>query len=392
MMRSILHMAAPVVTMAMIATATVPAEAGAVRDQLAAQLSQRLFPLFDAVGEDARHMRTLRADPTLSAALQARVARRAACADAPLCIAHAMLWTAEEAEALTRAAATLDGMPAPDDGLAAQAGREVAGVNAIVRSYGLGDVPPYPDIDGAGAIDPREREARLRAAQWLAPLPRAGSVQAMDPSFDYALALLDGSDRTDAIGYEPRDGGANRAAMERARATDWSRYRYSAMIVTGIGPEVEGMALSPVGKYHLRLAADRFARGEAPFIILTGGRAHPRATPFAEAAEMRNALIDRYGIPAEAIVIEPYARHTTTNLRNAARLLMMMRAPMNKDALIVCNPSQSASIESGDFVRRNTRELGYQPGTIGARLSPTELLFRPLPQSNRVDPRDPLDP
>ena len=68
MMRSILHMAAPVVTMAMIATATVPAEAGAVRDQLAAQLSQRLFPLFDAVGEDARHMRTLRADPALSAA------------------------------------------------------------------------------------------------------------------------------------------------------------------------------------------------------------------------------------------------------------------------------------------------------------------------------------
>ena len=86
MMRSILHMAAPVVTMAMIATATVPAEAGAVRDQLAAQLSQRLFPLFDAVGEDARHMRTLRADPALSAALQARVARRAACADAPLCL------------------------------------------------------------------------------------------------------------------------------------------------------------------------------------------------------------------------------------------------------------------------------------------------------------------
>ena len=107
---------------------------------------------------------------------------------------------------------------------------------------------------------------------------------------------------------------------------------------------------------------------------------------------MRNALIDRYGVPADAILIEPYARHTTTNLRNATRLLMAMDAPMDRDAVIVCNPGQSASIESPQFVTRNQRELGYQPGQVGRRLSITELLFRPSRVSARIDPRDPLDP
>ena len=107
---------------------------------------------------------------------------------------------------------------------------------------------------------------------------------------------------------------------------------------------------------------------------------------------MRAALIERYGIAPEAILLEPYARHTTTNLRNAARLLMAVGAPLDHDTLIVCNPGQSASIESPLFIKRNIDELGYQPGQIGKRLSPTELVFRAARASARVDPRDPLDP
>ncbi|MBB5711020.1 ElyC/SanA/YdcF family protein [Sphingomonas xinjiangensis] len=125
---------------------------------------------------------------------------------------------------------------------------------------------------------------------------------------------------------------------------------------------------------------------------MTGGRAHPRATGFVEADEMRAALIDRYKVPAAAIVIEPYARHTTTNLRNATRLLMTMGAPLGRDALIVCNPGQSANLASPQFAARNMAELGYQPGHVGRRMSPTELEFRPSPESEWIDPRDPLDP
>ena len=180
--------------------------------------------------------------------------------------------------------------------------------------------------------------------------------------------------------------------MTRAKTLDWRRYRYGAMIVTGVGPEIEGEPLSPFGKYHLRLAAQRFAQGDVAFIIVSGGRAHPRGTPFTEADEMRKALIERYRIPPDAIVGEPYARHTTTNLRNASRLLTQMGAPADGETIIICNPLQSSYIESARFTERNAAELGYQPGRIVRRVSPTELVFRPARAADRVDPRDPLDP
>lgn len=379
-------------TAAAVAFAPVPVSAGTVGDTVTEALSQRLFPLFDAAGRDPAKLDRIKAGPGVSTLLRARQDRRAACGQDLVCAAQAMIWTPADLETMGRAAVALTNLPTADDGASAQIRREMEGVNAIVRTYGLGQVPAYPQIDGAGMIDPQERQARLQAADWLSRTPRDLSAQALDPSIDYALALLDVSDRTDAIGYEPLTGGANAPAMARAKTIDWSRYRFSAMILTGVGPEVDDMPLSPYGKYHLRLAASRFAQGDIPFIIVTGGRAHPRATRFAEAEEMRRALIERYGVPTDAILIEPYARHTTTNLRNASRLLMAMGAPLDDDALIVCNPQQSTMIESVQFTKRNADELGYQPGQIGRRFSPTELAFRPSRTSARVDPRDPLDP
>ncbi|PJG46779.1 hypothetical protein CAF53_20215 [Sphingobium sp. LB126] len=383
---------ASLLTAAAVAFAPAPACAGAARDTVTEALSQRLFPLLDAVGHDPAALERLKGGAGVSTLLRARQDRRAACEPDLGCAAQAMIWTAAEVATMGRAVAALTDLSAADDGASAQIRREIEGVNAIVRTYGLGQVPAYPRIDGAGMIDPQEREARLQAADWLSRTSRDLSAQTLDPSIDYALALLDVSDRTDAIGYEPLMGGANASAMARAKTLDWRRYRFSAMILTGVGPEIDGMPLSPYGKYHLRLAANRFAQGDIPFIIVTGGRAHPRATRFAEAEEMRKALIERYGVPADAILIEPYARHTTTNLRNASRLLMAMGAPLDDDALIVCNPQQSAMIESVQFTKRNADELGYQPGRIGRRLSPTELAFRPSRLSARIDPRDPLDP
>ncbi|WBQ16214.1 YdcF family protein [Sphingobium yanoikuyae] len=392
MARRLGRVAASLMTMAAVAITPAPALAGAARDAVTEALSRRLFPVLDALGHDPAALAAFRARPDMDALLHAREDRRTACAGDVDCVAQAQIWTPTEIALMVQAALSLRDVPVADDGAGAQIRREVEGINAILRSYALGQVSAYPDIDGAGTIDPRERQARLRAAAWIAQTPRKGSAQALDSSIDYALALLDVSDRTDAIGFEPLTGGLNAPAMARAKNIDWKRYRYSALIVTGVGPEVDGMPLSPFGKYHLRLAANRFADGDAPFLILTGGRAHPRATRFAEAQEMRQALIERYGVPADAIIIEPYARHTTTNLRNATRLLMAMAAPLDKDTLIVCNPGQSAMIENPLFVQRNDKELGYQPGAIGARLTPTELLFRPSRLSARVDPRDPLDP
>jgi hypothetical protein len=67
-------------------------------------------------------------------------------------------------------------------------------------------------------------------------------------------------------------------------------------------------------------------------------------------------------------------------------------APLNRDALIITNPEQSQYIQGAEFAARNQQELGYQPGGIGNRLSPTVLTFRPARASLRIDPMDPLDP
>jgi hypothetical protein len=362
----------------------------AVEDAAYSALSQRLFPLFTALGRDTSALNSVQQQASIRPVLNARAARLEACRQEPGCIAQVLKWSDDEIATLS--AALPSTLPAFDDGVAAQATRELQGVNVILDTYGLGQVPAYPAIDGAGTIAPAERRAWLQAALWMSQVPRAGSIQRMDPALDFALALLDGSTRTDAIGFLPIDGGMNEAAFTRARTTDWGRFRYSALIVTGIGPELEDMPLSPGGKYHLRLAAQQFARGEAPFIIVSGGRAHPFATPFVEALEMRRALIERYGIPSDSIVIDPHARHTTTNMRNAARLLTAMGAPLGQDTLVICNPVQSAAIESAAFVERNMRELGYSPGTAGTRINPTALEWRPAATSARIDPRDPLDP
>jgi hypothetical protein len=372
----------------------------AAADTLTDTLSHRLFPLLSAVAQPDR-LAALRARPALASMLAARAQRRDACGKGfkdivgAACEARAMLWSETEEAALSEAIAALPGLDPvrPDDGLAAQLHREIGGLNAIVHVYGLGEASRYPTIDGPGIpVDGPEAQLRLRAALGIAEAPRAGSLQPLDRSVEFALALLDTHDRTDAVGFEPLAGGLNAAAMARAKGLDWSRYRYSAMIIPGSGPEVPEMPLSQVGKLHVRLAANRFARGDMPFIIVSGGRAHPRATRFTEAVEMRRALIERYGVPAEAILIEPYARHTTTNLRNAARLLIAMRAPLGRPTLIVANPDQSGYIEGPLFAERNRKELGYEPGRVGKRLAPTEIEFRPSSRSARIDPQDPLDP
>jgi len=368
-----------------------PALAQDVPDRVMAALSARLFPMLDAAGHDPAAIARMSGNPQMKRVLTARQNRRANCGTDLTCRAQAMLWSPQEAEVFRRAVAGETTLPVADDGPAAQADREIAGINMIVRTYALDSVPTTA-IDGPGTLSPQDRQSRLQAADWLAATPRAGSVQGFDPSIDYALALLDVSDRTDPIDHEPPTDGVNAAVAARAKGLDWRRYRYGAMIVTGVGPEIEGEPLSPFGKYHLRLAARRFAQGDIAFILVSGGRAHPRATPFTEADEMRKALIQRYGIPAEAIISEPYARHTTTNLRNASRLLARFGMPGDAETLIVCNPVQSSYIESTRFAERNMAELGYQPGRVVRRVSPTELVFRPSRSSERVDPRDPLDP
>ena len=364
------------------------AHAAPVRDQHWSLLANQLFPALVDIGA---------ARPGIPAPAERR-ARIDACKQETACVLNASLWTDAEindfsARAAKAPASAWRKTSVADDGVQAQVGRELRGLNSIIQVYGQGSAPRYPLVDGPIDVPGSLLfNAAVKDAQALAKASEDDPALSLDPSLQLAIALLDANDRADAVAFEPLDLGHNAGALGRSQIIDWKLFRYSAIIIPGIGPENVGMALSARGKWNVRLAAKRFADGEAPFIILSGASVHPKGTRFVEAVEMRKALIERFGVPAEAIIIEPYARHTTTNLRNVTRRLVAMGAPMDKDSLIVTYTNQSRYIESAEFASRNQKELGYLPGTVGARLSPTELIFRPSAKSLRIDPLDPLDP
>lgn len=177
------------------------------------------------------------------------------------------------------------------------------------------------------------------------------------------------------------------------KSVDWSRYSYAAILVPGMGPELPGVPLSPMGRFRVVAAANLYKSGRAPFLLLSGGYVHPRQTPYNEAVEMKKVLMRDFQIPEEAILIDPHARHTTTNLRNAARILFRDSLPLDKPVWIVSDIYQSRYIESQGFADRCSRELGYRPFRKLTRLSPNDLEWVPDYLASLVqDPRDPLDP
>lgn len=354
-----------------------PGFAATAEDGVIATLGKRLFPVVSS-------MERSQASATVRSMLAERDRRLAQCADDASCRLGASVWSEAEIDLVSGTAVRES---------AEAIRRELAGLNAIVDVYGNGSTPRYPQIDGPIGKKGSERlAADVAVAALISEAGRGEAVTALDPSIGLALALLDVNDRLDAIAFEPIDGGLNAAAFGRARTLNWSRYPYTAIIVLGAGPEDLLTPLSARGKLHVKVAARRYLDGLAPFIILSGAAVHPRETRHVEAVEMRRALIERYQVPAHAIVIEPYARHTTTNLRNASRLLMAIKAPMERDALVLSDPRHIDYVAGAEFAKRNQDELGYQPGIVGKRTSPFDVAFLPSPDSSRVDPLDPLDP
>jgi hypothetical protein len=96
-------------------------------------------------------------------------------------------------------------------------------------------------------------------------------------------------------------------------------------------------------------------------------------------------------VPESAIIVDPHARHTTTNMRNAVREMFRYGIPTDKPGLVISNSGQVASIMAAQLPRCE-RELGYAPYQIVGKNSDTEAIFLPLVDSLEQDPADPLDP
>jgi hypothetical protein len=107
---------------------------------------------------------------------------------------------------------------------------------------------------------------------------------------------------------------------------------------------------------------------------------------------MKRALMRDFKVPEDAILIDPHARHTTTNIRNAARLMFRYGIPTDRPALITTQSYHLDSIAAPTFDERNELELGYRPYTSKKRLSRFELEWLPNVLSLHADPMDPLDP
>jgi hypothetical protein len=267
------------------------------------------------------------------------------------------------------------------------------GINNIIDVYGTGKAPRYPQIDAVSFDVKSQAYGQLvHTAAEVLDERRADLKPFFEPSLRFALYLLDVNHRDEAGRFEPLERGENAAALRRLRTVSWRDYPYSSIIVPGYGPDLAAWSFAPEGKLRCEIAARRFKAGKAPVIIVSGGYVHPNQTQYCEAMEMKKSLIRDFGVPASAVIVEPHARHTTTNLRNAARLLYRDGLPFEKPALVTTDSFQSAYIESDGFARRCEQELGYQPGKIVKRLSPFDLVIVPRIESLQINSMEPLDP
>jgi hypothetical protein len=206
-----------------------------------------------------------------------------------------------------------------------------------------------------------------------------------------ALDALRLNGRDEAVRYEPIVHGQNQAAYDVVSTTKWDSFPYSVILVPGLGPEQPGVALDPGGARRCDSAAVRYRAGMAPFIVVSGGHVHPNKTPYCEAVEMKKYLVNELHIPEAAVIIEPNARHTTTNLRNANRLILRFKIPTDKPVLIVTDAAQNSYI-NGVLRDRLIKELGYVPYSSMKQLSPIETAYIPLKNCRQVNSMEPLDP
>ncbi len=377
------------------------------------------FYLFSALDRSAAAQQAIAADPEIARVIAARrelisytVPR---CKGVVVCQLHAITWTDEDildvslalqrlgdTDPALKAVVDTDLRPAMVYPLLAKlsSGQMLArawdicahGLNDIIAVYGEGAAPRYPEIDSI-SFDMTSDAAKRRIAAVIAA--ESGADAAAHPFYELtlqtALALLDLNHRDEAGRHEPMEEGVNKAAVAAIATTAWQTYPYTVIVVPGAGPDDRETALSKGGLRRITLAAQAYDAKQAPFILVSGGYVHPSQTRYSEAIEMKRALIAQFHVPEAAIIVDPHARHTTTNMRNAAREMFRYGIPTDKPGLVVSDAGQVASILTQQLPRSEL-ELGYAPYTVVGKLSDTEGIFLPLIESLEEDPADPLDP
>jgi hypothetical protein len=267
------------------------------------------------------------------------------------------------------------------------------GLNNTIAVYGEGADPRYPQIDSI-SFDVNSTDFQQHITSLVSQISSEASNPEIffEPSLKAALQLLALNHRDEAGRLEPMETAANRLAIQTIASIHWNKFPYSIIVVPGAGPGDPETPLSAAGRRRTALAAEAYHAGKAPFILVSGGYVHPSQTRFAEAIEMKKALLEDYHVAETAILVDPHARHTTTNMRNAAREIYRYNMPMSKPVLVISDAGQIGSIASQRFADRCLREMGYLPYQLISRPSDTSLVVLPNVDSLQQDPLDPLDP
>jgi len=363
----------------------------------------KAFFLATLLRADATLLADLVADTTLAAMSNDRDARLreapAMCADDVACHAEALGWTAADAAS---AAAAIHSVLAANGQLATFAkDMRASGRFALHATLDDGALveTSFRDLVTALRVTFGQQASSLggpalrdvvEAVAAAHPAPFAF----FEPLLEVDLAALTADDRDEAARYEPLDQGENAKTLAHIPSIDWAAFPFTVILVPGQGPTTADVPLAPNGQTRSDLAAQRFAAGIAPLIALSGGHVHPDRTPYSEAIEMKKYLIESHGIPQDAILVDPHARHTTTNLRNVTRLLHRHGVPTDRALLVTSDFGQSIYIGywHGELGPRCQEELGYLPWRSLVPISDTDACMVPVAVSLHADGRDPLDP
>lgn len=284
-----------------------------------------------------------------------------------------------------------------------QDGRERVGAGRWEGERVRLELAPRAGPGLAGALAAGSRETSAAERPWTCALARS------DGRFRAALEAGPAAweERGAALPLDPARYARGPADAARDGARPIDLVRENALVsarLRGLGPSeragplilLPGYArddfsdgLHPRAEARARRAARALRALDGVAILVSGGNVHPAGTPWNEALQLKRAL-RALGVPEERIALEPFARHTTTNLRNAGRFML---AHGLERAVVVSGPGQSFYVsrwEITTFDARCRRELGHDVG----RLFPLGLhrtRFRPSPRCVEAGP-DPLDP
>ena len=193
---------------------------------------------------------------------------------------------------------------------------------------------------------------------------------------------------------EPIDVVAENSPAESRLLQLPSESRRHILIIPGRTPNSTPRPYRMNDDEHTRVsrAAAFLNESGAALIFTSGGNVHPNLTPFNEAFQMKLTLVREFGVPADRVVIDPYARHSTTNLRNAGRFMLAYNVT---SATIVTDMAQTFLFSHPDlslFNHQCRKTLGYVVGKLHPAGHLTHTSFVPSSAVWARDETEPRDP